>query len=83
MHHIGMITAQHICYDLNLLDSSVTNSLEIGIKTRLSTDMTKNIHKIAQLAQPQKTYYHFPRSLFLKPMFYPYYTSFGINLKKS
>lgn len=44
------VTSQHICLKLNLLKNNSTNSLKLGIKTRVSlciTDMWKNIYKTA------------------------------------
>lgn len=44
----GTVTAQHIYYDLNLLDSGSINGLELDIKYEISANTTKiwrNIHK--------------------------------------
>ena len=46
----GMGTARPFFYDLNLLDSSSANSLELGVRTGISTDTTniwKNLHRTA------------------------------------
>lgn len=50
-----MVTARHFFYNLNLLDNSSINSLELKVKTRISTNtinMWKNPYRIVLTEDP-------------------------------